>query len=74
MKNYPLAEQYIKQAIGVNPDLPDNYLTLGDVYRQQGDLKAAVAAYEDALARKPGWQAAIDRLTAVQAELQKKSH
>jgi len=73
-KNYPLAEQYINQAIGVNPDLPDNYLTLGDVHRQQGDLKAAVAAYEDALARKPGWQAAIDRLTAVQAELLKKSH
>lgn len=69
LKNYPLAEQYIKQAIVVNPDLPDNYLMLGDIYRQEGDLKAALAAYQDTLARKPGWQAALDRLTAVKAAL-----
>jgi tetratricopeptide (TPR) repeat protein len=73
LKNYPMAEHYINQAIGLNPDLPDAYVTRGDIYYQQGDLKAAVAAYEDALARQPGYQWALDRLAAVKAELKKQT-
>jgi tetratricopeptide (TPR) repeat protein len=73
LKNYPQAEYYINLAIGLNPDRPEAYVTRGDFYRQQGDLKAAAAAYKDALAHQPGYQPAVDRLAAVQAELQKQA-
>jgi tetratricopeptide (TPR) repeat protein len=72
LKDYALAENYINQAINQNPDLPNAYLTHGDIYRQMGDLKNAVLDYQAAVTRQPGWQSAIDRITAVQAELQKK--
>jgi tetratricopeptide (TPR) repeat protein len=73
LQNYPLAETYINQAISFEPDSPENYQVRGDIYRKQGRLEAAASAYEDALARRPGWQSALNRLAAVQAELKKKS-
>jgi tetratricopeptide (TPR) repeat protein len=71
LKNYPLAEQYITHAIALNPTLPDNYLIRGDIYRQQDNLPAAAAAYQDALSRQPGYQPALDRLAALKAQQQK---
>jgi tetratricopeptide (TPR) repeat protein len=73
LKNYPLAEHYINLAIDLNPNLPYAYLTRGDMYRQQGDLQSAIAAYQEALTRQPGYQAALNRLAAVQTELQKRA-
>lgn len=73
LKDYPAAEFYINQAIGLNPDPDYAYLIHGDLYRQRGSLQSAIAAYQDALIRQPGYQAAIDRIKAVQAEVQKQS-
>jgi tetratricopeptide (TPR) repeat protein len=73
LKNYSQAEKYINLAIGANPDLADNYLMSGDILRQQGNLNGAEAAYWKALAHNPGWQAALDQLAAVQAELKKQA-
>jgi tetratricopeptide (TPR) repeat protein len=72
-KDYPLAEFYVDQAIGLKPDLAYAYITRGDLYRRLGDLPRALAAYQDALARLPDYQAAIDRIAAVQAELRKQA-
>jgi tetratricopeptide (TPR) repeat protein len=69
IKNYPLAHEYIDMAIGMNPEAAENYVLRGDIYRQQGSLAAAASAYQDAIARRPDWQVAVDRLAAVQAEL-----
>jgi len=73
LKDYPLAEFYINQAIGLNPAPVYAYLIRGDVYRQLGNLQSAIAAYQDALTRQPGYQTALDRLAAVQAELKKQA-
>ena len=73
LKDYPLAEFYINQAIGLNPAPAYAYLIRGDVYRQLGNLQSAIAAYQDALTRQPGYQTALDRLAAVQAELKKQA-
>jgi tetratricopeptide (TPR) repeat protein len=71
LKNFVLAEKYIRQAMALLPENPNAYLYLGDLYRQQGDLVGAAVAYQQALLRQPGWQAAVDRLAAVQAEMEK---
>ena len=68
LKDYPLAEQYIDLAVSLNSALPNAYLIRGDLYRQQGNLLAAAAAYQDALARQPGYQLALDRLAALQKQ------
>ena len=70
LKDYPSAQHYNDLVIGLNPDLPAPYITRGDIYRAQGDLKAAASAYQDALAHQPGNQVALNRLAAVQAKLQ----
>jgi tetratricopeptide (TPR) repeat protein len=73
LKDYPSAELYINRAIGLNPDLSYAYLTRGDLYRQEGNLQGAITAYQDALTRQPGYQAALDRLAAAQAQLKKQA-
>jgi tetratricopeptide (TPR) repeat protein len=73
LKDYPSAEFYINQSIDLKPDLVDNYLMQGDIYRQQGNLQGAITAYQDSLTRQPGYQAALDRLAAVQAQLKKQA-
>ena len=65
------AEFYIKQAMALLPENPYAYLYLGDLYSQQGDLKGAVAAYQQALLRQPYLQAAADRLAVVRAKMGK---
>jgi tetratricopeptide (TPR) repeat protein len=55
------------------PENPNAYLYLGDLFSQQGNLKGAVAAYQQALLRQPYLQVAADRLAAVQAEMEKPS-
>jgi tetratricopeptide (TPR) repeat protein len=71
LKDLTRAEDYIRQAMALQPENPYAYLYLGDLYRQQGDLAGAAAAYQQALARQPGLQAAEDRLAEVQAEMGK---
>jgi len=63
------AEIYLRQAITLSPDISDAYLYLGDMYRKLGQLPQAASAYEQALARQPGWQLAVDRLAAVRAKM-----
>lgn len=71
LKAVDTAELYIHDAIALRPELPNGYLALGDLYRQRGDLNAAKAAYEQALARQPEWQAAMDRLEALRKDMEK---
>jgi len=71
LKDPAPAEIYIRQAMALLPENPYAYLYLGDMYRLQGDLAGATAAYQQALARRPGLQATQDRLDAVQAEMEK---
>jgi tetratricopeptide (TPR) repeat protein len=73
LKDYSSAESYINQAIALYPGYSYAYITRGDLYRAQSNLQGAIAAYQDALIRQPGYQAAIDRLAAAQAALQKQS-
>lgn len=66
-----MAETYLREAIDLLPELSYAYLSLGDLYQQQGNLSAAETAYEQALARQPGWQAVIDRLAVIRKDMKK---
>jgi len=49
------ADAWFMQALALNPDAPWWYVARGDAARQTGNLILALAVYQDALARFPGF-------------------
>lgn len=45
------------------------YFNLGNAYAQRGDLELAVASYDDALERRPGWREASDNRSMVASRI-----
>jgi tetratricopeptide (TPR) repeat protein len=54
----------VSEALAVAPSMPDLHLAHGDLLRDAGDVGAAAAAYEAALAAAHGWGAATSELRA----------
>jgi tetratricopeptide (TPR) repeat protein len=50
----PAAKQY-REALRLNPNLPEVHNNLGTVLREQGDTEAAIVAYRKTLASSPGF-------------------
>ncbi|MEW6351034.1 MAG: tetratricopeptide repeat protein [Thermodesulfobacteriota bacterium] len=63
MGNYDKSIEDLKEAAQINPNLPDVYGLMGLVYEIKKDYPAAVAAYQDALARetRPAVRSVIER-------------
>jgi len=61
-----LAKELILESINLEPNKPDAYLSLGDYYFQQGNLRDAKLAYNEALLRRPDWGVILDRLSSLE--------
>lgn len=57
-KNYPTAQEYTSRALGINPNNPQGYIILAEIYEQQKDYKSALTNYKIYLNMNPN---AIDK-------------
>ena len=55
--NLPKARDSFAAAVRLNPDVPDEWLSLGTLSQQVGDLDTAIRAYSQAVKLKPTPQA-----------------
>ncbi|MBI3453608.1 MAG: tetratricopeptide repeat protein [Rhodospirillales bacterium] len=55
LDQYEPARGYIEQAIAAYPDSPEPHNTLGNIRMKEGRLADSAAAFERALALRPGW-------------------
>ena len=60
------AKFYIEEAINLQPDNPWGYLFLGDIYLKGDQPELARQSYDKAIALKPDFQEAQDRLKAME--------
>jgi tetratricopeptide (TPR) repeat protein len=60
------AKSYIVEAINLQPDNPWGYLFLGDIYLKGAQPELARQSYDKALALKPDFQEAQDRLKTME--------
>ncbi|MEJ2761710.1 MAG: tetratricopeptide repeat protein [Gammaproteobacteria bacterium] len=67
------ALQYLKKAVLADPGVPFVWSNLGVAYTHRGDLKAAVFAYQRALALNRGQPSALHNLAALRARMQLKT-
>ena len=59
VKDYTNAMVLFQQAITLEPDAPDLYYYVGEIYRAQGDYRKARDAYQEAINRDPGFAPAF---------------
>ncbi len=64
-RDYPSAERYIADSLGVAPHDPEFLRLDGQILQAKGDLAGALARYTDALAAHPGYLAALLSRTQV---------
>ena len=64
----PQAVAMLQQALQFNPDFADTHLLLGDLLKDQGDLKGAILHYERAVGLRPDFAEALTRLGMLHAE------
>ena len=57
-RNFPEAKRVLERAVKLNPRFHEAFLELGDVGFHQQDLKAALAAYDKAIALNPSYASA----------------
>lgn len=70
LKQFDQAAICLDRLVEFYPKEPDAYLRQGNLYRAMGDLPRAAAAYERALALKPDWDVAQEKLDAVRAQME----
>ena len=63
-----LAAEFFRRAVAADPRNPDAYARLGEAYYQQGDVAAALSAWEQALALRPEDARIRQRMQQVQNE------
>jgi Flp pilus assembly protein TadD len=61
------AVTYLKQAVQIDPQYSQAHYTLGNVYARLGNIKEAVASWNEVLALQPGHLLAINNLAWVKA-------
>src|SRR6266513_1461860 len=61
-KRWPLAEQWIGKAIAVNAAVPEYHANLAHALRATGQVDAACAALERAVALRPNYVLALSNL------------
>lgn len=59
MKNYPLAQQRTKKAIERNPNNPDNYVILAQIYIDASAYQLAKENYDKALSLNPALKSTV---------------
>lgn len=65
VKDPDTAKSFFQAAIALVPKNPDAYLYLGDLYKKEGSIEQAKAAYQEALLRRPDWEPAKQRLASI---------
>jgi tetratricopeptide (TPR) repeat protein len=68
LKDDGQAEYYYTRAMTSNENSPYAYYYLGEVWRARGDNQMAMAWYEIALEKQADFQAAIDRIAALEGK------
>lgn len=53
IKNFPVAEKYLKEALRLGPNMPRTYVEAGRVAVDKDDSEAAIASYKLALSKFP---------------------
>jgi tetratricopeptide (TPR) repeat protein len=60
-----LSAATLRRAIGIDPDIPEAYINLGDALSRLGDRTGAIAALENAVRLQPGSPAAHNNLGSI---------
>ncbi|MBS1989043.1 MAG: tetratricopeptide repeat protein [Cyanobacteria bacterium SZAS LIN-3] len=56
------AEAEVKQALTIDPGMPEGHLTLGNIYKEQGKIDDAIAEYKQATSLDPKFSEAFGQL------------
>ncbi|MBU6450534.1 MAG: tetratricopeptide repeat protein [Cyanobacteria bacterium REEB67] len=56
------AEAEVKQALSIDPGMPEGHLTLGNIYKEEGRLDDAIAEYKQATTLDPKFSEAFAQL------------
>ena len=68
-KDYGTSFRYLRGAIEADPDVTDAWVNLGVLYRRQGQMAHAEAAYREALSTNPRAGSALSNLANLHARL-----
>jgi tetratricopeptide (TPR) repeat protein len=60
------AEAEVKQALNIDPGMPEGHLTLGNIYKEEGRLDEAIAEYKQATQLDPKFSEAFAQLGIAQ--------
>jgi len=69
LRQYDKALEYIDKYISLVPDEPNPYDSRGEIAAAAGDFDLAIASYQEALARDPGFENALFALFSVHLRL-----
>jgi tetratricopeptide (TPR) repeat protein len=72
LKDTNQARYYVNKTLSLQPNFPEAYILLGDIYFQQKEYEEALIAYQNALKIRPEWGVAINRITALNGKTENK--